>query len=68
MVRIEALIVHIDRLQELLQVVLLVGAAGKVLLADWTILMLYEPLFDALAMEDVIAVEHAANRFVYYWL
>ena len=30
--------------------------------------MLYEPLFDALAVENMIAVEHAANRFVYYWL
>ena len=30
--------------------------------------MLYEPLFNTLAVKDVIAVKHAANRFVDYWL
>ena len=68
MIGIEALVVDIDRLQELRQVVLLVSPTGKVFLADWTILMLNKPLFNTLAMEYVIAVEHAANRFVYYWL
>ena len=65
---IEAFVVNINRLQEFGQVVLLVCPTGKVFLANWTILMLYEPLLNALAVENVIAVEHAANWFVYYWL
>ena len=65
MVRVEALIVDIDSLNELIQVVFHHSSPPERLLADWAIGMVSEPLVDALSVKNVIAVEHAALRFVF---
>ena len=54
--RVEALIVHVDSLNELLQVVLLDNARPERFLADWTVGAIRKPLIDALAVKYVIAV------------
>ena len=54
--RVEALIVHIDSLNELLQVVLLDNARPERLLANRTVGAIRKPLIDALAVKYVIAV------------
>ena len=68
MVRVEALVVHIDCLQKLIQVVPFVGAILVALVAHGALHVLYEPRFDTFAMENVITVEHPANRRVLYRL
>ena len=64
MVRVEALVVNIDCLQKLVQVVPLVRSIFVALVAHGALHVLDEPLFDAFTMEDVITVEHPANRLV----
>ena len=64
MIRVETLVVDIDSLQELAKVVLLIMTMAEFFLADWTIYIFDEPLFDALTMKDVIAVKHSADRVV----
>ena len=64
MVRVEALVVNVDCLQKLVQVVPFVGSIFVALVAHGALHVLYEPLFDTLAMENVITVEHPASRRV----
>ena len=64
MVGVEALIVDIDGLHELSQIVPLVGITTKRSFAGWAVLVFDEPSLETLAVEDVIAVGHAAHRGV----
>lgn len=64
MVRVEALVVDIDCLQKLVQVVPFVGSILVALVAHGALHVLYEPRLDTFAVENVITVEHPANRRV----
>ena len=64
MVGIETLVVHIDCLQELVEVIFLVRSGLEVFLAHTTVLVQNEPLLDTFTMEDVITVKHPTNGIV----
>ena len=68
MLRIETLIIDIDRLHELLQVVSFAYSTPERLLAHRTTDFVDKPLLNALTVEDVVAIEHAADRFIFNWL
>ena len=68
MIRVEAFIVDIDRLNELIQVVFHDSSPPERLLANRAVGMVSKPVIDALSVKNVIAVEHAALGFVFNWL
>ena len=61
MVRIEVLIVYIDGLHKLVMVKMDIVSCLKELLAIRTILISCKPAVNALNMENVIAIQHAAH-------
>ena len=65
MLRIETLIIDIDRLHELLQVVSFADSTPERLLAHRTADFVDKPRLNALTVEDVVAIEHAADGFVF---
>ena len=65
MLRIETLIVNIDRLHELLQIVSFAYSTPERLLAHRTADFVDKPGLDALTVEDVVAIEHAADGFIF---
>ena len=68
MIRVETLVIDIDRLHKFFQVVALVDSPSKLFLAVGAAGLVDEPLFDAFAVENVVAVEHSAHRLVLHWL
>ena len=69
MVGVEALVVNLDSLEELVFVEGKISGLGEVTLAHGAALVFFrEPLVDALLMEYVVTRQHTADALVFYGL